>query len=252
MVAIKQINQNIRWKLLAFRIRLRGMQISILLAVRSIPEWIGNRILRFRSTLTVQRGVASAVVVAAFLTPSALYLHERFVRIEKEKAYQDLFMTTVSETQLLRATLQSLLKERTLLRGRLIEAGVPVCDDDGNVFLKVLATGYSSSIFETDDTPFITAANTPTRPGVVAMSRDLLRVYTPNAPFNFGDRIHISGLGEFIVEDSMHRRWRKRMDIWFPSRREAFDFGKRNLYISKLANNEEILAESPPNNGVLQ
>lgn len=194
----------------------------------------------------------SAVAAIAFLTPTALYLYERSARIEKETAYQNLYMTTVSETQFLRASLRTLLEERLRLKGSLIEAGVPVYDDEGNVLLKVLATGYSSSIFETDDTPYITAANTRTRPGIVALSRDLLRPYTPDALFTFGDRIYVSGLGEFIVEDSMNRRWRKRMDIWFPSRKEAFDFGKRNLYISKLANSEEILEEFPHNNGALQ
>jgi 3D (Asp-Asp-Asp) domain-containing protein len=252
MGTLNRIKQIITWKLLAFRIWVRGVQISLMLSIRTIPDWIGGRVFRFRNRMTVRRGLATVVMIAAFLTPTVLYLHERSVRIDKEKAYQDLFMTTVSETQFLRSSMQSLLKERALLRGRLIEAGVPVCDDDGNVFLKLVATGYSSSIFETDDTPFITAANTHTRPGIVAMSRDLLRAYTPNAPFHFGDRIHIAGLGEFIVEDSMNRRWRKRMDIWFPSRKEAFDFGKRNLYISKLANHKEILDEFAHNNGALQ
>ena len=121
------------------------------------------------------------------------------------------------------------------LRQHLLDAGVPVYDENGSVSLKVLGTGYSSSVIETDNTPFITAANTRTRPGVVALSRDLLQRYTPGAPFDFGDRIHIAGLGEYSVEDSMNRRWTKRIDIWFPSRSEAFYFGKKNLYRSKLS-----------------
>jgi 3D (Asp-Asp-Asp) domain-containing protein len=228
------------------------MQISIVLYFRFIPERIGGRFARFRNRLTPKRGLISALVLFAFFTPAALYLNERSARLEKEMAYQNLYLTSVSESQLLRETLQALLADRSRLRGRLVEAGLPVFDDEGNVLLKVMATGYSSSIVETDDTPFITAANTRTRPGIVALSRDLLRPYTPDAPFSFGDRIYISGMGEFIVEDSMNRRWQKRLDIWFPSRKEAFDFGKRNLYISKLANHKEIFAESPHNNGALQ
>jgi len=228
------------------------MQISIMLSLRTIPDWIGIRIFRFRNTLTIKRAIISTVTAAAFLTPTVLYLHERSVRIEKETAYRGLYLTAISETQFLRGSLQSLLKERSRLKGYLVEAGVPVYDDEGNILLKVLATGYSSSIIETDDTPHITAANTRTRLGIVALSRDLLRPYTPDAPFAFGDHIYVSGMGEFIVEDSMHRRWHKRMDIWFPSRQEAFDFGKRNLYISKLTNNEQILDESSGhNNGAL-
>jgi 3D (Asp-Asp-Asp) domain-containing protein len=95
----------------------------------------------------------------------------------------------------------------------------------------VIATGYSSSIYETDSTPFITASNTRTREGILALSRDLLKRYTPGAPFDFGDRVHVPGLGEFIVEDSMNSRWNNRIDIWFPSRLEAVRFGVKEVYL---------------------
>ncbi|MFH1754558.1 MAG: hypothetical protein ABIA59_02535, partial [Candidatus Latescibacterota bacterium] len=181
-----------------------------------------------------------------------LFIHERAGRIDKEIAYRNIFLTSVSETQILRKALESLLDEQARLKEILIEAGMPVYDYEGNVILKVLATGYSSSEMETDDTPFITAANTRTRQGVVALSRDLLKPYTPDAPFSFGDHIIISGLGEFIVEDSMNDRWQKRMDIWFPSRQEAFHFGKKNLYISKLTGHTEPLDNPSYVNGALQ
>jgi 3D (Asp-Asp-Asp) domain-containing protein len=91
----------------------------------------------------------------------------------------------------------------------------------------VSVSAYTSRACETDDTPFITAANTSTRPGVVALSRDLLKRYTPGAPFDFGDVVHIAGMGEFVVEDSMASRWRHRADIWFESVEDAREFGRR-------------------------
>lgn len=100
------------------------------------------------------------------------------------------------------------------------------------VAITVTVTGYTSRPEETDDTPFVTAANTQTRPGVIALSRDLLRRYTPDAPFTFGDVIHISGVGDFVVEDSMNPRWKNRADIWFESLSQARAFGSRKLVVT--------------------
>jgi 3D (Asp-Asp-Asp) domain-containing protein len=88
-------------------------------------------------------------------------------------------------------------------------------------------------VAETDTTPFITAANTSTRLGVLAVSRDLLSEYTPGAPFSFGDRAHISGLGDFLVEDVMSARWTNRIDVWFPTREQAVRFGLREVVLSR-------------------
>ncbi len=96
----------------------------------------------------------------------------------------------------------------------------------------VSVSAYTSRACETDATPFITAANTSTRPGVVALSRDLLKRYTPGAPFDFGDIVHIKGMGDFVVEDSMASRWRKRADIWFESVADARDFGRRSAVMT--------------------
>ena len=95
------------------------------------------------------------------------------------------------------------------------------------VAVSVSVSAYTSRMCETDDTPFITAANTSTRPGVLALSRDLLKRYTPGAPFDFGDVVHINGMGDFVVEDSMAGRWQHRADIWFESVDDARSFGRR-------------------------
>jgi 3D (Asp-Asp-Asp) domain-containing protein len=57
-----------------------------------------------------------------------------------------------------------------------------------------------------------TAIGTPIRPGIVAVSRDLLR-----SGWDFGDRIHIKGLGVFTIEDTMHQRFRRTIDVAVPN-----------------------------------
>ncbi|MFN0150643.1 MAG: 3D domain-containing protein [bacterium] len=93
--------------------------------------------------------------------------------------------------------------------------------------IPVTMTAYSSDVAQTDADPHITATGTTVRPGVIALSRDLLRDYTPGAPFRYGDRVFIEGHGEFIVEDTMHPRWTHRVDLWSESREEAVQFGRR-------------------------
>jgi 3D (Asp-Asp-Asp) domain-containing protein len=98
--------------------------------------------------------------------------------------------------------------------------------------IHVSVSGYTSRFCETDSTPFITAANTLTRPGVVALSRDLLKRYTPGAPFDFGDVIHLAGIGDFVVEDAMAGRWQRRADIWFERVDEAKSFGRHKIVMT--------------------
>ena len=91
----------------------------------------------------------------------------------------------------------------------------------------VIATGYSSSPDETDDTPFITANGTMVRDGIIA-----------NNLLPFGTRVRIPELyGDkvFTVEDRMHRRKGYYfIDFWFPSKEEAKNFGVERTYIEVL------------------
>ena len=81
----------------------------------------------------------------------------------------------------------------------------------------VTVTAYSSTPDQTDSTPFITAYNTFVRDGIVAAN--FLKFGTRiKIPRYFGDKI-------FIVEDRMHQRFSNRVDIWFPTRQEAKNFG---------------------------
>ena len=85
---------------------------------------------------------------------------------------------------------------------------------------KVVATAYNSLASQTDNTPWVTAAGTRCRKGVIASN------FLP-----FGTKVMIDGFGDqiFVVEDRMNRRYSERIDIWFGSYREAMKFGKRKI-----------------------
>jgi 3D (Asp-Asp-Asp) domain-containing protein len=78
-------------------------------------------------------------------------------------------------------------------------------------------TGYSSSYDETDEDPWITAYNTLARDGIVASN--ILPFGTKiKIPSLFGDKI-------FIVEDRMNPRYGEHIDVWFPTKWQALQFG---------------------------
>jgi 3D (Asp-Asp-Asp) domain-containing protein len=87
----------------------------------------------------------------------------------------------------------------------------------------VIVTAYSSTPLETDDTPFITALGTTVRDGIVAAN------FLP-----FGTKIKIPelfGSKIFVVEDRMSPTKGYHIDVWFPSREQALNFGAHLTYI---------------------
>ena len=83
--------------------------------------------------------------------------------------------------------------------------------------MKVVLTGYSSTFDQTDGTPFITASNSCVRDGIVAAN--FLAFGTKiQIPEIFGDKV-------FIVEDRMARKHSDKIDIWFPEKQLAKNFG---------------------------
>ena len=105
------------------------------------------------------------------------------------------------------------------------------------------ATGYNSLVAQTDSTPHITATGTQTRPGIVAVSRDLLSTSLP-----YGSLVRLTDLGTypygyspgyfqeildqqglFVVEDTMHARKRQQVDVWFEDYRSAVRWGVRQV-----------------------
>ncbi|MDP2909542.1 MAG: hypothetical protein Q8N69_00475 [bacterium] len=95
--------------------------------------------------------------------------------------------------------------------------------------VKVVITAYSSTVWQTDDTPFITASGEWVRDGIVA-----------NNMLPFGTRItipEIYGDKTFIVEDRMaKRKGNYHVDIWFPEYYQAKNFGSQLTYIEVLEN----------------
>lgn len=87
----------------------------------------------------------------------------------------------------------------------------------------VTATAYSSTVDQTDDTPFITASGTYVRDGIAAANF---------LPFGTVFRIpDLYGDKTFVVEDRMNKRYWHRIDIWFPERQMAKEFGIKQIRI---------------------
>ena len=93
--------------------------------------------------------------------------------------------------------------------------------------IRVVITGYSSTPWQTDSDPYITAAGTWVRDGIVA--NNFFPIGTKiKIPELFGDKV-------FVVEDRMH--WTKgnyQIDIWFSDYWQALNFGAKRTYIEIL------------------
>jgi 3D (Asp-Asp-Asp) domain-containing protein len=111
--------------------------------------------------------------------------------------------------------------------------------------LNVRSTGYNSLTAQTDRTPHVTATGARTRFGIIAVSRDLLRTIP------YGSRVRLEDMGSwsgggrgkynrmlsdmvFVVEDTMHPRKSGTIDVWFPARRQAIQWGVRRLRVTVL------------------
>ncbi|OGZ33682.1 MAG: hypothetical protein A2Y98_01170 [Candidatus Portnoybacteria bacterium RBG_19FT_COMBO_36_7] len=91
---------------------------------------------------------------------------------------------------------------------------------------KVITTAYSSTPDQTDSSPFITAAGSTVRDGIVACN--FLKFGTMvRFPEIYGDKI-------FVVEDRMAKRNSHKIDIWMESRSQALQFGVKYLTVEIL------------------
>lgn len=89
--------------------------------------------------------------------------------------------------------------------------------------LIVPITAYSSTTDQTDNTPFTTARGTYVRDGIVAAN--FLPFGTKiKIPDLFGDKV-------FVVEDRMNRKHSYKIDVWFPDRQSALEFGIKTAKI---------------------
>ncbi len=124
------------------------------------------------------------------------------------------------------------LEEQNLMtfqNNSLISLSSPYIPEKSVRAMKVVITAYSSTPWETDGDPFITAAGTRVRDGIIANNYLLLGTKV-RIPEIYGDKI-------FVVEDRMH--WTKsnyHIDIWFPDYWQALNFGAKTTYIEILEN----------------
>lgn len=90
-------------------------------------------------------------------------------------------------------------------------------------------TAYSSTVWQTDANPFVTAAGTMVRDGIVA-ANTLPFGTKIMIPEMFGDKI-------FTVEDRMAKKNYHKIDIWFPTVSQARQFGIKKAKILIIPNN---------------
>ena len=95
---------------------------------------------------------------------------------------------------------------------------------------RIVLTAYNSHIWQTDDTPDITASGTKTSYSTLALSRDLIKAYNDKADLGFGDSVRIF-IKEARIEDTMNRRYKNRGDIWTDNYTQARKFGKKDAWI---------------------
>ena len=98
-------------------------------------------------------------------------------------------------------------------------------------------TAYSSTVEETDSDPFTTAAGTHVRDGIVAMNT-----------LPFGSKIMIPDLfgnKVFTVEDRMAPKNQHKVDIWFPTKKEAIHFGVKKARVLVIPPDVALTLENP-------
>lgn len=154
------------------------------------------------------------------------------------------------------ATIQILTEAESPIR--MVNATGPVA----NPRFELRATGYNSEVAQTNSQPFITATGAQTRPGIIAVSRDLLGSDIP-----YGSLVRIRDLGGyhdgrhqgyfqslldeqdlFIVEDTMHMRKTEQIDVWFEEKSTALTWGVRRVEVELVRYGREgpILAQEQP------
>ena len=108
--------------------------------------------------------------------------------------------------------------------------------------LEVTATAYTSTVCQTDRTPYLAAWNNRLKPNVksIAVSRDLLDLGLTN-----GTKVRIDGYKHtYTVLDKMNKRWKNKIDIYMGcDRKRAMRWGKRKVTIRWDKTEEEIANE---------
>ena len=89
----------------------------------------------------------------------------------------------------------------------------------------VTPTAYQPISTQTDNTPLIAANGKMVHSDGIAVSRDLHERW--GGPLKFGDLVYIEGIGYKIVNDVMHERYERRVDILVWTEAEEAEFWKQ-------------------------
>ena len=108
------------------------------------------------------------------------------------------------------------------------------CKEEGQwVSLEVIASAYNSTKAQTDGSPYRTAWGDSLYPGLksIAVSRDLIKM-----GLTHNTKVKIEGFdGIFVVNDKMHSKWRKKIDIYFGNDVQAArKWGRKKVRIEYL------------------
>jgi len=87
--------------------------------------------------------------------------------------------------------------------------------------MDILVTGYSSTPDQCWGDPFTTASGAKVHHGTMACPPE----------YAFGTKIEIEGMGNYVCEDRGGKIKCNHFDIWFESRGEALNWGKRTVSV---------------------
>lgn len=124
-------------------------------------------------------------------------------------------------------------RNATIRTGKIINLPFPhiIAQIKTKKTLRVTATAYTSHCGQTDSTPFLAAWNNRLKPGmkIIAVSRDMIKKYG----MRNGTKVRIGGLpGYYVVRDKMHKRYKKRIDIYMGlDKRRALRWGRRSVLV---------------------
>lgn len=109
-------------------------------------------------------------------------------------------------------------------------SNVACSDSTGERTLTVTASAYNSLRSQTNNNPNLSAWGDRLKPGMkaIAVSRDLIKL-----GLKHNTRVKIDGLpGYYLVKDKMHRRWKRKIDIYMGTDvKAARQWGKRKVTI---------------------
>lgn len=126
----------------------------------------------------------------------------------------------------------------------------PSCKGGDNSYdwksMKVTATAYNSFPYQTSyEHPEITAWGDSLKPGMkcIAVSRDLIPL-----GLDYNTMVKIEGFdGIYRVNDKMHYRWKKRIDIYMgKDKQRALEWGRQKITIQyAVKKKNEVSSETP-------